>query len=178
MTVRAGTLVVAALRPQGSSRARQAGYYVLNDNPVISSIDIRNPEAGVDSAPAGTDQPEVSFDFSGPGGRAWLALTRALVRRGEDVARTGTPTPQAFQHLAFALDDRLLAVPAVDFSKTPNGLDPADGADIIGGFSTDTAEELASILRYHPLPVGLSLVSVRRPEPAQGGKRRPRGKHG
>jgi len=177
--VRPGTTVVAALRPQDPSRQRESGYYVLNDNPVISSAEILDPQAGVDSAPDGTGQPDVTFDFSGPGGRVWLGLTRALVRRGEQAARTGVPAPQAYQHVALVLDDRLLAVPAVDFSTAPNGLDPADGGQIIGGFSTDTADELASILRYRPLPVGLSLASVRRPAvAAQAGKRRSRSKRG
>jgi SecD/SecF fusion protein len=157
-------VVVAALRPQGVSRPRQAGYYALDDAPVISSAEIHDPQAGVDNGPAGTGQPEVSFDFTPAGGRAWQQLTRALVRRGEQFARTGIPPPQASQHLAIALDNRLLAVPAVDFSKAPNGLDPADGADIIGGFTTDTADELATILRYHPLPMGLALLSVSHPE--------------
>lgn len=179
VTVRPGTVVVAALRPQGGVRARQAGYYVLNDNPVLSSAEVRDPQAGVDSAPDGTGLPDVTFDFSPAGSRAWQLLTRELVRRGEEVARTGVPGPQAYQHLAIVLDNRLLAVPSVNFSTAPNGLDPAEGADIIGGFSTDNADALASILRYHPLPVGLSLVSPRVPaSPPQGSRRRPRGKRG
>jgi preprotein translocase subunit SecD len=74
------------------------------------------------------------------------------------------------------LDDRLVEVPYVSYIQHPNGLDAALGGRIVAGFSTAVASELASILRYGPLPVSLLVESVRKlvPKPVQAPARRPR----
>ena len=42
------------------------------------------------------------------------------------------------QHLAIVIDDRIVAVPFVDFREAPVGIDSAGGAQITGGLTPET----------------------------------------
>jgi SecD/SecF fusion protein len=165
--VRAGTVIIEAARPEDVAHPKQLGYYVLNDDPLISNADIQDPQAGVDEGFGATGQPDVSFGFTNQGTRAFALLTRAVARRGQLAGRGGEPSPESYQHYAVVLDDRLLAVPYVSYVQHPNGIDPAGGTRIVGGFTAAIAAELASILRYRPLPVSLLLESVRKLTPVR-----------
>jgi SecD/SecF fusion protein len=174
--VRPGTVIVGAQLPEDLARTKELTYYVLNDDPQLSGADLQDPQAGVDGAFGGTGQPDVSFGFTTRGVRAFDQLTRQVAQRGALLARAGIPASGAYQHYAIVLDDRLVEVPYVSYLQHPNGLDAALGSRMVGGFSTAVASELASILRYGPLPVSLVVESVRKlvPEPAQTPARRPR----
>lgn len=71
----------------------------------------------------------------------------------------GTCNRAGARHFAVVLDDRLIDVPAIDYTKYPEGLDAAYGSEIYGDFTVAPARSLASDLRTGPLPV--RLVSIK-----------------
>ncbi len=106
-------------------------------------------------ATASTDmsgRPDVVFSFPSAAARRFQTLTATVARRGQLVSSLGQTLDQ---HFAVALGDRLITVPYIDFRPYPDGIDGSNGADISGGFTTQTARELATILRSGPLPVTL-----------------------
>ncbi len=89
------------------------------------------------------------------GGIVGLAVARELAHRGADLAEAGSGI-EASQHLAIVIDDRIVAVPFIDFRVAPDGIDGADGAQISGNLTEETARQMASILDSGPLPGRLS----------------------
>ena len=71
----------------------------------------------------------------------------------------GQPAQSAYQHFAIVLDDELVSKPYIDFNQNPDGIDGRTGAQISGGFTIDTAQDLANFLRIGALPVKLELIS-------------------
>jgi preprotein translocase subunit SecD len=62
------------------------------------------------------------------------------------------------QHIAVVVDQQLLTVPSIDYKVYPNGVIGGGGADIIGGFTVQSARDLATELRLGALPVNLAPV--------------------
>jgi preprotein translocase subunit SecD len=91
-------------------------------------------------------EPAVTLDFTQEGKAAFSSLTRELARRG---AERG-----ARQHLAIVLDDRIVAVPFIDYRESPEGID-GPGALISGGLSPESVRRIAAILDSGPLPADL-----------------------
>src|SRR5205807_6239779 len=58
-----------------------------------------------------------------------------------------------------ALDTNLVTVPFIDFKTNPNGIVGGGGADIQGGFTDTSAQQLAQVLRLGALPIKLNLIS-------------------
>jgi preprotein translocase subunit SecD len=55
-------------------------------------------------------------------------------------------------------ESQLLTVPQIDFRQYPDGIvqtGGASGADITGGMTAASARDLATRLRYGPLPLAL-----------------------
>jgi preprotein translocase subunit SecD len=161
--IRPGTVIVEAQKPEYVPHPKEDKYYVVNDDPALSNADVIDPQAATDAGLGGTGQPDVSFAFSSRGARLFDLLTRQIAHRGELVARTGVPAPESYQHYAVVVDDHLSSVPVVDYLENPDGLNASAGSRIVGGFTDVTAQDLASTLRYRPLPVSLLLESVRNP---------------
>src|SRR5205085_9054474 len=65
---------------------------------------------------------------------------------------------QLNQHFAVALDNKLIEVPQIDFKQYPDGIQ-GGGADITGGFTIQSAQDLATQLRLGALPINLKLIS-------------------
>jgi hypothetical protein len=126
------------------------GYFVVRERRAISNGAIVNPQASRDRT-MGT--PLVEFGFTPSGQRAFQALTAGIARRGTLVSGVGDTLNQ---HFAVALDNQLLTVPFIDFKQYPDGINGDHGADIAGSFSTQSAKDLAILLRYGPLPVILT----------------------
>ena len=61
------------------------------------------------------------------------------------------------QHFAVALDNRLITVPSIDSKVYPDGIIDDSGADITAGFTVLSAGDLATMLRFGPLPVSLAV---------------------
>jgi SecD/SecF fusion protein len=164
-TVPQGTLVAAAptepdltLSPQEISSAPQ---YVLEDRPALSGDEIDNPEQNFDPT---TQQPNVTFDFSGEGQDAFKRVTETIAQRGAASApiSIGASPAQAdafSQNFAIVLDNQVFSAPIINYEENPAGIDGSQGAQISGNFTIQSAQDLALILQTGALPVKLVLVS-------------------
>jgi SecD/SecF fusion protein len=61
------------------------------------------------------------------------------------------------------VDDRIAAIPFIDYRQNPDGIDGSSGAQIAGGLSPDDARRLAAILDSGPLPGELDAVTRQEP---------------
>ncbi|MBV9167846.1 MAG: protein translocase subunit SecD [Solirubrobacterales bacterium] len=152
-----GTVVLQATSPSFSLRQSPiwrptAQFYVLNDNVALFGNDITNPQQSTDTSGA----PDVSFGFSSRGQTKFQQVTNEIAQRGVQVSGLG---PRLNQHFAVALDTNLVTVPQIDFKLYPNGIIGGNGADITGGFTATTAQQLAQVLRLGALPINLKLIS-------------------
>jgi SecD/SecF fusion protein len=159
LTVPQGTVVLQAV-PHTFSNAPKiydpaTQFYVLKDNVGLFGNDITNPQQSTD--PSGS--PDVSFGFTSKGKNEFQSVTAAIARRGALIPPSPT-APQGFnQHFAVALDQQLITVPSIDFKQYPQGIPGDTGADITGGFTVQSAQDLANQLRLGALPINLKLIS-------------------
>lgn len=128
------------------SGAPNAKFYVLRGPPALSGTDLTKPLAGTDP---NSRAPIVTFDFTSSGLRAFRALTAKLARRGALVSRLDQARNQ---HFAIALDNQLIQVPFVDYKQFPDGIKGIRGADVVGNLTARSAQDLAILLRFGPLP--------------------------
>jgi preprotein translocase subunit SecD len=101
-------------------------WYALGGEPALTN-------AGIASAGTATDvsgEPAVTLEFTQEGRAAFGSLTREHARRGEE--------RNAWQHLAIVLDDRIVAIPFIDFREDPEGI-VGPGALISDGLSPESA---------------------------------------
>src|SRR2546430_986703 len=109
--------------------------------------------------PGGNGGPIVTFNFTDKGRSAWHKVTRQIAQRGQTQQTPGQPAQASFQHFAAVLDGELITVPYIDFQQNPDGIDGANGADIEGGFTIQSAQDLAKLLQIGALPIKLKLIS-------------------
>jgi SecD/SecF fusion protein len=152
-----GTVVVRAEKASAKSAAPNA-FYVLRDDPSLSGKDIKNPEQNFDNGAGGTGAPNVTFEFSDSGRKAWQDTTREIAQRGQSQFFGGDPQ-SAFQHFAIVLDGEVISAPYIDFNQNPDGIDGRQGSEISGGFTIGSAQELANLLKTGALPIKLDLIS-------------------
>jgi preprotein translocase subunit SecD len=151
LTVPQGTRVLQAVGPSGVSfTSPSAQFFAVRDDVAMTGHDIASPRRSPD--PSG--QPAVSFGLTAAGERAFQAVTGELARRG---AADSSPGQTLNQHFAIVLDNRLLTAPSIDFRQYPDGI-RTPRADIAGGFTPQSAADLATELRYGALPLALSVV--------------------
>ncbi len=159
--VNPGTVVVEATPTTNSAGdvtvANPASYYVLNDNPVLTGNDITNPAQSTDP---NSGQPDVTFGFDGHGTTVFEAITKTIAQRGQSAQVPGVPKTEAEQHFAIVLDNQLISVPSIDYTQYPTGIDATNGSEISGGFTLDSAQNLANELQSGALPIRLSLISL------------------
>ena len=151
-----GTVIVQAVSTSSTPSPNFNFYYVLNDNPALRGTDITNPQQSFDNGPTGTGQPIVTFDFTSHGRSVFQNVTRQIAQRG---ANESLPGQQNFQHFAVTLDNRLVTVPSIDYTQYPGGIDATNGSQIQGGFTINTAQQLAEQLKTGALPIKLVLIS-------------------
>ena len=101
--------------------------------------------------------PDVQFGFNSAGNNAFQNVTGQIAHRGQDVSTLGQTLDQ---HFAVALDTQLLTVPSIDYKVYPDGITGGNGADITGGFTQQSASDLATQLRFGALPINLKLIST------------------
>jgi SecD/SecF fusion protein len=158
LQVPVGILVVRDEKPapakDGTVAKAPDRWWVILDNPALSGTDIKNPEQNFDQQAA--NQPIVTFNFTDKGRKAFAAITQQIAQRGQENSLPGQPN---FQHFAIVLDNQLVSSPFIDFVQNPQGIDGSTGAQISGGFTIQTAQDLAKILKIGALPVRLDLVS-------------------
>ena len=155
-TVQQGTVVLQAANPSASEQIKfdspEAQFFVLKDNVALRGSDITNPQESTDTA----GNPDVEFGFNSKGGNAFQNVTGQIAQRGQQVSTLGQTYDQ---HFAVALDNQLVTVPSIDFKTYPDGITGGSGADITGGFTQQSASDLASVLRLGALPINLDLIS-------------------
>jgi SecD/SecF fusion protein len=134
-------------------------WYVLNDDPVLSGADIKNPQQGFDEGAGETGQPNVNFGFTSHGQSVFQRVTKEIARRGQEAQLPGVGKEAAQQHFAVVLDGQLITTPSIDYTKYPEGIDATNGSQISGGFTITSAQELADELASGALPIRLELIS-------------------
>ena len=116
-------------------------YYVVRKIAPVTGQDLRSARQGLDE----NNQPAVLFELKPDGGRRFGKLS------GENIGR----------YLAIVLDNRVISAPRLDGRITDNGR-------ISGGFTTESANDLALTLRSGALPAGLSYLEERVVGPSLG----------
>ena len=156
--VKRGTVVLQAVPAGGYSHELSwsdptAQYFVLRDHVALFGKDITNPQQSTDSV----GQPDVSFGFTSTGAAAFAQVTAAIAHRAAFSGGFGHQAEN--QHFAVALDTQLITVPYIDHKAYPDGITGGSGADISGGFTITTAQDLATQLRLGALPIQLVEIS-------------------
>jgi SecD/SecF fusion protein len=158
--VNPGTLVVQARPVEGANgkvtQASPNSWYVLNDDPVLTGSDIKNPQEGSENE-SGT--PDVNFGFTSHGQSVFQRVTKEIAQRGQEAQLPGVTKEGAQQHFAIVLDGQVITAPSIDFTKYPEGIDASQGSQISGGFTLTSAENLADELQSGALPIKLDLIS-------------------
>jgi SecD/SecF fusion protein len=129
-----------------------AQFFVLKDHVALFGNDITNPQQSTDQS----GNPDVSFGFTSHGKNAFQNVTGNIAHRGQVNSPFGQ---QQNQHFATALDTQLVTVPQIDYKQFPDGIPADQGADITGGFTISSAQDLATQLRLGALPIKLKLIS-------------------
>jgi SecD/SecF fusion protein len=161
--VPAGTIVVSEQPNDANGKViegiENAGWYALEDDPALSGTDITNPKQETDEL----GQPNVTFQFTGDGQKAFQDVTRRIALRGQARAIGPASEEQAEQlsgHFAVVLDNEVKTRPIINFAQNPDGIDGRTGAQISGGFtSIQEAQDLATFLQIGALPINLKLIS-------------------
>jgi SecD/SecF fusion protein len=153
-----GTVIIRAEQSDPKAKPPPA-WYVLADQPILGGTDIKNPEQGNDNGPGESGEPNVTFDFTSHGASVWSKFTRKLSQRGQELS-LGGQGDASNQHFAIALDNELISVPQIDWHQYPDGLGGGQGSRISGGFTIDSAQQLASLLKTGALPIKLELISA------------------
>jgi SecD/SecF fusion protein len=140
---------------QVGPRDPSARFYVLRDRVALSGKDIKDPQQSFNEV----QQPDVAFRFTGAGKTAFHNVTREISQRGITLRLPGVNPQAVLQHFAVALDGRLISVASIDPQQLPDGIDGQNGAVIEGGFTIQSAQDLANLIKLGALPIGLKLIS-------------------
>ena len=155
--VKPGVLVLQGEKPAADAPDPDS-YWIIRDDPGLSGTDIKNPEQNFDQR--GGNEPIVTFDFSDKGRKAFQDITATVAQRGADNANPLNPDPESnSQHFAVALDNQLVTTPLINYRENPDGIDGSTGAQISGGFTITSAQDLAKVLKTGALPLRLELIS-------------------
>jgi SecD/SecF fusion protein len=159
--VKPDTVIVRAEQPDERDGPKTDAWYVLKDDVALKGTEIKNPEQATDQGAGGSGQPIVTYEFTDRGRRIWQDVTRRLAERGAESVGLlpGQDAASANQHFAIVLDDELVSTPFIDFRRNPDGIDGRTGAQIEGGFTIQSAQELANVLKTGALPLKLELIS-------------------
>jgi SecD/SecF fusion protein len=148
-----GTVVVQVPEPEEDVEFSDTpGWYVLEDAPSLSGDDITDPRQEFDPT---TNQPNVTFNFTGDGREKFHETTRRIAERGLNNALIG----RGPGHFAIVLDGEVVSRPIIDPEENPDGIDGRTGAQISGSFDIQEAQDLATNLQIGALPVPLKLIS-------------------
>jgi preprotein translocase subunit SecD len=128
--------------PRGSSGDTGEAWYFISRAAAVTGRDLRDAQP---SRSADTNQPRVNFVLTGDGGRKFYNFTSAHVGEG----------------LAVVLDNKVMEV--------ANIREPIrDQGEIEGGFTEESAKDLALTLRSGALPAGIKYLEERTVGPSLG----------
>ena len=161
--VNPGTVLVQA-RPVETAGGKVTqpspnSWYVINDEPVLTGTDVKNPAQSFEESGGGSGQPDVTFGFTSYGQKVFQQVTKEIARRGQEAQLPGVNKEAAQQHFAVVLDNQLVTTPSIDYTKYPEGIDTTTGSEITGGFTITSAQNLANELQSGALPIKLELIS-------------------
>jgi preprotein translocase subunit SecD len=128
--------------PRGASGDAGEAWYFISRAAAVTGRDLRDAQP---SRSADTNQPRVNFVLTGEGGRKFYNFTSAHVGEG----------------LAVVLDNKVMEV--------ANIREPIrDQGEIEGGFTEESAKDLALTLRSGALPAGIRYLEERTVGPSLG----------
>jgi SecD/SecF fusion protein len=161
--VNPGTVLVQARPVEGTNgkvtQASPNSWFVLEDKPVLTGADVKNPQQSFEEGGGGTGAPDVTFGFTSHGKTVFENVTKGIAHRGQEAQLPGVGKEAAQQHFAVVLDGQLVTAPSIDYTKYPEGIDATTGSEISGGFTITSAQNLADELQSGALPIKLELIS-------------------
>ncbi len=162
LVVPPGTVVVSERPSDPNGKVledAEPGWYALKDNPALSGTDITDPKQEFDEF----KQPNVTFNFTDEGRKAFQDVTRRIAQRGQARAIgpvAGEEAERLSGHFVVVLDNEVKTRPIINFAENPDGIDGRTGAQISGGFTDpQEAQDLATFLQIGALPINLKLIS-------------------
>ncbi|HEV7520668.1 MAG TPA: protein translocase subunit SecD [Candidatus Angelobacter sp.] len=135
------------LMPRRPRKGEEEGYVLVNRIPVVSGTDIRSADPGNKSD---TNEPIVNFYLTAAAGKKFAAFTGAHSK--------DSPNPS---NLAIVLDNKVITAPSINGQISDSGI-------IEGGFTEETAKDLAMLLRSGALPASLKYLTERTVGPSLG----------
>ena len=121
--------------------------YLVSRTSVVSGTDIRDAREGTKSD---TNAPIVNFYLNPGPAKKFAAFTGAHLKSGPDPA-----------NLAIVLDNRVISAPGIEGQISDSG-------EIYGGFTPESAKDLAMLLRSGALPASLTYLTERTVGPSLG----------
>jgi len=121
--------------------------YLVSRTSVVSGTDIRDAREGTKSD---TNAPIVNFYLNPGPAKKFAAFTGAHLKSGPDPA-----------NLAIVLDNRVISAPGI-------GGQISDSGEIYGGFTPESAKDLAMLLRSGALPASLTYLTENTVGPSLG----------
>jgi preprotein translocase subunit SecD len=125
----------------------EGGFIIVSRIPVVSGTDIRNADPGNKSD---TNEPIVNFYLTAAAGKKFGLFTAA---HSKDSANPS--------NLAIVLDNRVITAPSINSQINDSGI-------IEGGFTEESAKDLAMLLRSGALPASLHYLTERTVGPSLG----------
>jgi SecD/SecF fusion protein len=152
-----GMIVLQAVPSSFSSQPKiynpSTRFFTLLDRAALTGGQINNPQESTDPT---SGQPDVQFGLTSRGQTAFQNTTSAIAHRGQLVS---IGSQKLYQHFAVSLDGTLLTVPQINFNQYPDGI-IGSSSEITGGFTANSASNLATELRLGALPVTLTRIST------------------
>ncbi|HET9164721.1 MAG TPA: protein translocase subunit SecD [Candidatus Angelobacter sp.] len=140
----ANTVVMPSKPQRGES---EGGFRIVSRVPVVSGTDIRSADPGNKSD---TNEPIVNFYLTAAAGKKFGAFTAAHSKDSADPS-----------NLAIVLDNRVITAPSINSQINDSGI-------IEGGFTEESAKDLAMLLRSGALPASLHYLTERTVGPSLG----------
>jgi preprotein translocase subunit SecD len=138
------TVVMPAKPRRGE---QEGGFIIVSRIPVVSGTDIRSADPGNKSD---TNEPIVNFYLTAAAGKKFGTFTAAHSKDSADPS-----------NLAIVLDNRVITAPSINSQINDSGI-------IEGGFTTESAKDLAMLLRSGALPASLHYLTERTVGPSLG----------
>lgn len=130
-------------------KTAQLKFMKTNGDVVVSGNQVKDAKLSFHPE---TQQPTVSLELDTEGAKAFQLATRELALLPDEVADPNDPQQISYNYdksIVIVLDDQIISSPLVD-EEIPNGK-----AYISGNFTTDSASNLAALIRGGSLPVDL-----------------------
>ncbi|HET8890974.1 MAG TPA: protein translocase subunit SecD [Candidatus Angelobacter sp.] len=137
--------VVMPSKPQRGEP--EGGFRIVSRIPVVSGTDIRSADPGNKSD---TNEPIVNFYLTAAAGKKFGTFTAAHSKDSADPS-----------NLAIVLDNKVITAPSINSQINDSGI-------IEGGFTTESAKDLAMLLRSGALPASLHYLTERTVGPSLG----------